>query len=178
MQGFLQKINIFDFWIKMLDTDTMNKYLASLSVLFLSLFITLPVFADTLILTHVGTMETKGKKFNQWWYEPQRVVLKGVGSKGANIDVTVDGKFNTIKSSIDDGKWSYDLGTLEIADHSIIVGSGEESYRFVLTIGSPAPADMNETKGGLPEAGMLFPLLVMVGLSATLIYFGFKKESI
>lgn len=155
----------------------MNKYITSLAVLFLALFITLPVFAETLSLTHIGTMETKGVKYNQWWYEPQRVVLKGTGSKGANIDVTLDGKFNTIKSSVDDGKWSYDLGILEIADHSIVIGSGDESYRFVLTVGTPRPANMNgETKGGLPESGVLFPIIALTGLAGTLIYFGFKKS--
>lgn len=155
----------------------MNKYVTSLAVLFLALFITLPVFAETLVLTHIGTMETKGVKYNQWWYEPQRVALKGTGSKGANIDITLDGKFNTIKSSIEEGKWSYDLGTLEAADHSIVIGSGEESYRFVLTIGSPPPADMKGgTKGGLPEAGTLIPLVMLTGLAGTLIYFGFKKS--
>lgn len=157
----------------------MNKYITSLAVLFLALFITLPVFAETLSLTHIGTMETKGVKYNQWWYEPQKVVLKGTGSKGANIDVTIDGKFNTIKASVEDGKWSYDLGNMEIADHSIVIGSGEESYRFVLTIGSAPPADMKgETKGGLPEAGVLFPLLILTGLAGTLIYFGFKKSEV
>ncbi len=154
----------------------MSKYFASLLLLFLSLFIALPVFAETLVLTHIGTMETKGVKYNQWWYEPQKVVLKGTGSKGANIDVTVNGKFNTVKSSIEEGKWSYDLGTLTVADHSIVVSSGSESYSFILTIGSPPPADMKETKGGLPEAGILFPLLILAGLAGGLIYFGFKKS--
>jgi len=156
----------------------MTKYLASLFVLFLSLCLALPVMADTLSLTHIGAMETKGVKYNQWWYEPQRVILKGVGSKGANIDVTLNGKFNTIKSNVEDGKWSYDLGTLEIADHNIVIGSGDESYSFVLTIGSSRPADMGgDTKGGLPEAGVVLPILLLMSVAGVLIYFGFKKES-
>lgn len=143
----------------------------------LSLFLASPVFADDLILTHIGTMETKGKKFNQWWYEPQQVVLKGTGSKGANIDVTVDGKFNTIKSNVSDGTWSYNLGTLSAADHNIIVGSGTESYSFILTIGSAPPADMNTTKGGLPEAGGALPLFGLLSASAGLILYSFKRKS-
>lgn len=155
----------------------MNKKIVSLFVLFIALFIAVPVFAETLVLTHIGTMETKGVKYNQWWYEPQRVVLKGTGSKGANIDVTVDGKFNTIKSSVADGTWSYDMGTLEIADHSVVIGSGDESYSFVLTVGSTPPADMKGgTKGGLPQSGGLLPLIIVTGLGAVLVYFGFKKS--
>lgn len=145
-------------------------------LLTLSLVITPSVFADDLILTHIGGMATQGKKFNQWWYEPQKVVLKGVGSKAANIDVTIDGKFNTIRSSATDGTWVYDLGELTVADHSIILGSGKESYSFVLTIGSAAPADMGTTKGGLPTAGGLLPLMGLISLAGVLIYAGFKKS--
>jgi hypothetical protein len=154
----------------------MNKYFGLLSLIVLSLFITLPVFAETLTLTHIGAMETKGAKYNQWWYEPQQVKLKGTGSKGANIDITVDGKFNTIKSNIEDGTWSYDLGNMPVADHNIIIGSGEESYSFILTIGSSKPADMKDTKGGLPEAGGVVPLVILTGIAGTLIYFSFKKS--
>lgn len=142
----------------------------------ISLLFATPVFADDLILTHIGAMETKGKKFNQWWYEPQKVVLKGTGSKGANIDVTVDGTFNTVKASVTDGTWSYDLGTMSAADHSIVVGSGTESYSFVLTIGSAPPADMSTTKGGLPEAGGALPLFGLLSASAGLIYYSFRKK--
>ncbi|MCX6732251.1 MAG: hypothetical protein NTV98_01795 [Candidatus Roizmanbacteria bacterium] len=145
-------------------------------LLTLSLVITPSVFADDLILTNIGGLATQGKKFNQWWYEPQRVVLKGVGSKAANIDITIDGKFNTIHSSTTDGTWSYDLGNLSVADHSIILGSGTESYSFVLTIGSTAPADMNTTKGGLPTAGGLLPLIGLASLAGVLIYVGFRKS--
>jgi hypothetical protein len=140
------------------------------------LFITQPVSADDLILTHIGSMTTQGKKFNQWWYEPQKVTLKGVGSKGANIDITIDGKFNTIHSSTTDGTWVYDLGELTVADHSIIIGSGTESYSFVLTVGSAAPADMGTTKGGLPTAGGLLPLVGLLSLAGVLIYVGFRKS--
>lgn len=142
----------------------------------ITLFIVQPVFADDLILTQIGGMATQGKKFNQWWYEPQNVVLKGTGSKAANIDVTIDGKFNTIRSSVTDGTWSYDLGTLSLADHSIILGSGNQSYSFILTIGSAAPANMDSTKGGLPTAGGLLPLVGLISLAGVLIYAGFRKS--
>jgi hypothetical protein len=142
----------------------------------LSLFITQSVFADDLVLTQIGGMATQGKKFNQWWYEPQRVILKGTGSKAANIDVTLDGKFNTIRSSEKDGSWTYDLGTLAIADHSVVVGSGDQSYSFILTIGSSPPANMSDTKGGLPTAGGFLPLIGLISIAGGLIYFGLRKS--
>lgn len=158
----------------MTHTESMRIILALFVTI--SLLVASPVFADDLILTHIGVMETKGKKFNQWWYEPQQVVLKGTGSKGANIDVTVDGKFNTIKANVADGTWSYDLGMMPVADHNIIIGSGTESYSFILTIGSAPPADMNTTKGGLPEAGGALPLFGLLSASAGLIYYSFRKK--
>ena len=145
-------------------------------LLTLSLFITQPVFAEDLILTDIGGLSTQGKKFNQWWYEPQKVVLKGWGSKGANIDVTLDGKFNVTKANGENGFWSYDLGTLTIADHNVIVASGNQSYSFILTIGTAAPTDMNSAKGGLPTAGAILPLAGLISLAGVLIYLGLRKS--
>lgn len=157
-------------------THTISMY--KLFALFAALFVFVStVSADTLVLTHIGAMETKGVKYNQWWYEPQQVVLKGTGSKLANIDITIDGKFNTIKSDAA-GKWSYSLGTLDIADHQIRIGSGEESYSFILTIGSAKPADVATTKGGLPETGNYLPLVGILGVGALLVFYSFKKEKI
>lgn len=156
----------------------MNKYASFLTVLFLLLFITLPVFADSLVLTHIGAMETRGVKYNQWWYEPQQVKLKGTGSKGANIDITIDGKLETIKVDITEGKWIYDLGTLAVADHSVVVGSGGDLYSFILTVGSTKPADMSGTKGGLPEAGQMIPLLIVIGAAGLLITYSLRKEQV
>ena len=145
-------------------------------LLTLSVFISQPVFAEEFILSDIGGLATQGKKFNQWWYEPQRVILKGTGSRGANIDVTLDGKFNVTKASVEDGSWKYDMGTLDIADHNVIVASGNQSYSFILTIGSAPPADMNATKGGLPTAGGVLPLAGLAVVAGGLIFYSFKRK--
>lgn len=140
------------------------------------LFFTQAVSAEEFVVTDIGALKTQGKKFNQWWYEPQRVVLKGTGSRGANIDVTVDGKFNTVHADVNNGTWQFDAGTLSVADHSFIVGSGTQSYSFILTIGSAPPADMNTTKGGLPQAGAVLPLVGITSLAGALIFYSFKRR--
>jgi len=145
-------------------------------LLTLSLLLVKPVFAEDLILTHIGGLSTQGKVLNHWWYEPQRVILKGTGSKGANIDITINGKFNVAKASVEDGSWSYDMGTLEIADHNVIVASGNTSQSFILTIGSSPPADMSGTKGGLPEAGSVLPIMGIVAAASALIFYSFKRQ--
>lgn len=150
-----------------------NFFLFVLFVFFFAHF----TFAAEFTLTHIGAMETKGVRYNQWWYEPQQVVLKGTGSKLANIDVTLDGRTQTIKSD-SEGKWSHNLGTLDIADHQVQIGSGTDLYSFVLTIGSAPPADMNSTKGGLPEAGIVGPLVGIVGIGALLVLYSFKRKEV
>ena len=163
----------------MFDT---NIHMRILIAIFLScfLFITQPVFAEEFVVTHVGAVATQGKKLNQWWYEPQRVILKGTGSRGANIDVTLDGKFNVTKANVDNGAWQFDLGTLSVADHNVIVASGDQSYSFILTIGSSPPADMSSgnSKGGLPAAGSIIPLAGIIGIAGALIFYGFKKRDV
>ena len=156
-------------------THTMRTIIAIL--LTLSFVIISPVFADDLMLTKIGGMDTMGKKFNQWWYMPQQAVLKGTGSKGANIDVTVDGKFNTVKANVADGTWSFDLGTLAVADHNIVVASGDQSYSFILTIGS-SPVVSQDTKGGLPVTGGELPLIGLVVVASGLIFYGFMRKEV
>jgi len=145
-------------------------------ILTLSFFITQPVFAEDFLLNQIGGLPTQGKKMNQWWYEPQQVVLKGTGSRGANIDITLDGKFNVTKASVDNGAWSFDLGNLSIADHSIIVASGDQSYPFVLTIGSAAPAAGAANKSILPITGGILPLVGIISVAGVLIFLGLKKN--
>jgi len=147
-------------------------------LLTLSFLVIKPVFAEDVTLTHIGGMATQGKILNHWWYEPQQVVLKGTGSKGANIDVTLDGKFNVTKASAEDGSWSYDLGTLTVADHNIVVASGSQSNSFILTIRSAPPADMTGTKGELPVTGSVLPILGVLGVAGALIFYSFKRKEI
>lgn len=160
----------------------MNRYLAFLSLSFfallLSLTIVLPVFAEEFAISHIGGMATQGKKFNQWWYEPQRVVLKGTAPKESNIALTFDNKTETIKVN-SDGNWTFDMGTLEIADHAVSLTSGINSYKFLLSIGSAPPANMNgDTKSGLPEAGGILPLIGIVGVAGALIFYSLKKKDL
>lgn len=155
----------------------MRIFISILFITFFTLFFSHNVYAADFTLTHIGAMETKGVRYNQWWYEPVQVVLKGTGSKKANIDISIDGKTETIKSD-PEGNWSYNLGTLDIADHHVRIGSGDESYSFILTIGSAPSADMSTTKGGLPEAGIMGPLIGIVGIGALLVLYSFKKKEV
>jgi len=137
--------------------------------------------AEDFTLQKIGALNVNGKYYNHWWYEPTKLVLEGTGSKGANIDVYVDGSVKTIKASVEDGAWKYEHGTeLEKKDHDIKVSSGGKDIAFVLTIGSsaiPENAGLTEDKGSLPEAGTFAPLVVLLGLGGFLVYNSFRQRS-
>lgn len=141
------------------------------------MFFSTTVFAEPFVLEKIGALQTLGKKYNRWYYEPQRVTLSGTGSRGANIDITLDGQFNTVKASVQDGKWLFDPGKmLEKADHSITVASGNESYPFILTIGSATESAQSNT--AMPIAGNLLPFVGVGLISGYLIYLGLRKDSV
>lgn len=137
-------------------------------------------FAEEFALTKIGALNVDGKYFNHWWYEPTRLTLEGTGSRGANIDIYVDDAVKTIKASAEDGKWKYSHETeLEKKDHNITVASGDRKIAFVLTVGAASvPEDqMAKATDILPETGAFLPILGLVGVAGTLIYFGFRKEN-
>lgn len=134
-------------------------------------------FADGLSLTKIGALDVNGKYFTHWWYEPTNLTLEGTGSKGANIDVYIDNGVKTIKASVEDGKWKYTHeGQLEKKDHTVKVSSGQQNISFILTIGAGSVPEGEGTKGGLPEAGTLLPILGIVALAGFLIYYGFREK--
>ncbi|MEK7078891.1 MAG: hypothetical protein AAB929_02370 [Patescibacteria group bacterium] len=151
----------------------------ALQLLLIPLFLFVVSFAygDGLSLTKIGALDVNGKYFTHWWYEPTNLTLEGTGSKGANIDVYIDNGVKTIKASVEDGKWKYvHEGQLEKKDHNVKVSSGEQNISFILTIGAGSVPEGEGTKGGLPEAGILLPLLGIIGLASFLIYYGFRER--
>lgn len=156
----------------------MNKLFSTFLLLILSLFLSSSAHAaDSFSLTHIGGLATNGLKYNQWWYEPQRVVLKGTAPKESNIALTFDNKTETIKVD-GNGNWTFDMGTLEIADHAVSLTLDSTRYSFVLSIGSSPPADMSGTKGGLPSAGQVAPFIGLLALASLLIFYSLRKERV
>jgi hypothetical protein len=141
-----------------------------------SLIFTQPVFAEEFVLHSIGAFSTQGKWLNQWWYESQRVIFKGSGSRGANIDVTLDGKFNTVKADVNNGLWQFDAGTISASDHSVIIASGDQSHSFILSIGSAPSASESAAKGEMPTAGSVIPVVGIIGLAGGLIIYSFKRK--
>ncbi len=147
-------------------------------ITFAFLFATSLVIASELTITKIGTLAVS-KRFNQWWFSGTRPTFEGIGSKGANIDITIDGVFKTIKAGADNGLWKYTPDKdLEPKDHSVIIASGDDSYSFTLTIGSDMPAPTgNSAVSELPQTGFLLPGILFGSLAVALFYFGLRENS-
>jgi len=160
--------------------------MSKLNTLFLMLFLftfilVSPTFAEDFSLKKIGTLDVNGKYYSHWWFSGTKPVFEGTGSRGANIDVTIDSDFKTVKASTTDGSWKFTPeGNLEKKDHSVTIASGNDKISFVLTIGSDMPADAN-TKGAiseLPQTGILVPSILLVAFSSILIYYGIRGKLI
>jgi len=149
-----------------------------IALIIMSFIFSVSVYADSLVLQKIGALTTQGKKYNRWYYEPQKVSFSGTASKGANVDITLDGQFTTVKASAADGAWLFSPPQdLQVADHSVIVASGNESYPFILTIGSAASGAAQLGQNGvLPETGYVLPLIGVGILASYLIYVGLRKN--
>ncbi len=138
-------------------------------------------FAEEFALTKIGTLSVTKPYYSHWWFSESRPTLRGTGSRGANIDITIDSVFKTVKAGIDDGYWEFTPETpLEKNDHTVVVASGTDQISFILTIGSDMPADA-KTKGGvseLPQTGNLLPTVIVIALAGGFLYLGFRGKVI
>lgn len=150
-----------------------------LLIIFSCFILQYPVQAEEFSLQKIGTLNVDGKYYTHWWFSGTKPVLQGTGSRGANIDITIDSDFKTIKASETDGSWKYTPeAALEKKDHSVTIASGTDKISFILTIGSDMPADA-QTKGGvseLPQTGNLIPTILLITLTSVLLYYGLRGK--
>lgn len=143
------------------------------------LIIPASVLAEGLTLTKIGALNVNGKYYNHWYYEPTRLTLEGTGSKGANIDIYIDGAVKTIKASTADGSWKYSHDTeLEKKDHTVKIASGNQEISFILTIGTASVPEGSQqaSNGELPQTGVFIPVLGLLLLGGFLVYYGFREK--
>ena len=161
----------------------MGKYF---TVIFLSaiLFISTASYsqAATFSLTKIGSLDTQGKQYSQWWYTGSNPKLVGTADASAQVTITIDTQSNTATADAS-GNWSYISSTLSTGDHKIVLASSTQSYSFTLTIGSNVPAtttsnsSTTSTTGTptsqLPVTGSVVGLIFLSIIAAIGIIFGF-----
>lgn len=133
------------------------------------------VSAASLQLTKIGTLETNGKMYSQWWYSGMSPTLLGLATNNAQVDITIDSDTTTVYAT-DGGTWSYTPASLTTGDHTVKIDSSGETISFTLTLGSDVPQNASDSSKltKLPQTGGLLPIMTVVGASALLLGVGFK----
>ena len=140
--------------------------LKKITIIFLLLlFSTSTAYAAEFSLTHIGSLNTEGKKYSQWWYTGLRPTLKGTAAESSTITINIDGHdFQTTAN--DSGLWSYAPDPpLSAEDHAIVLTNNESVYNFTLTLGSSnvqAGSGEMSSDDTLPAAGILLPTLFLI----------------
>ena len=127
------------------------------------LFFTLAIFVVSswvlsadLSLTKIGSLDTGGKVYSEWWYTGTNPVFQG--NAVANSTVTVKIDENTYTASANEsGLWSYST-SLASGDHAVEISEGQSKYSFTLHIGQDVPAgagsaDTQESTSAVPSTG-------------------------
>jgi len=152
----------------------------------ISLLLTLSVsavFAADLSLTNIGALATSGKTYSEWWYTGTLPLLKGTAESSSDVTVTInDEQFST--SADDSGAWSFYSEKLIEGEHSVSIGSGDQTYSFTLHLGQGLPSDLGATSETtqstvVPATGTGQLVALVAGISAIVLgwYFYSSKKA-
>lgn len=131
------------------------------------------VFAAGLTLTHIGSLETSGNTYSEWWYTGTEPVLKGTAEASSTVTILVNGEEYTTTAD-ESGNWTFYSESLTEGDHEITLSSGEETYSFTLHLGQAVPSDLGSTTTettastgtAVPETGIGQLFALVGGVSA------------
>jgi len=136
------------------------------------------VVASGFQLTSIGSVDTTGLQYSEWWYQSPNPTLSGVTSSGGTVEVSVNGSVATVTAD-GNGEWTTTTSTPE-GDHTITLTSNGSVITFTLHIGQTMPDNIATASGTgsstQPVAGNATPtmLLVMSGIAA--LVFGLKLK--
>lgn len=132
--------------------DSMKRLLLITTLLLLSYS---PIFASGFQLKNIGSLDTKGMAYTEWWYSTENPPLYGTTTVGDTVTITIDDVSNS--ANVDaSGNWSYNPTTLTTGDHTVAITGGAGSQTFTLHIGSSIPANVSApTESNMPVAGII-----------------------
>ncbi len=144
------------------------------------------VFSASLSLTKIGSLDTTGKNFSEWWYTQTSATLTGTAADGSQVSVKVGDAANNV--NVTSGAWSYTL-TGESKDYPIEISQGTEKITFTLHLGQMLPdtvpsGSSPQTAGAVPETGYNQLIAISLGVGIVLLasYFYFwgdlKKKTV
>jgi hypothetical protein len=123
-----------------------------------------PLFASGFQLQSIGTLDTTGYQYGEWWYSSPNPTLSGTTEPQATIEVTVDGVSQTITAD-SSGNWSAPT-TMSEGDHTVSLSSSTGNYTFTVHIAQSMPAGV-----GTPSA-MTQPVAGNASLTLAILFLG------
>ncbi len=172
----------------------MNFLFKNLKTLFvlplLAIFSMFSVSAASLSLTKLGTIDTAGSNYSEWWYTNTSALLTGTAAVGQKVNIKVDSTAASVDPA-SSGAWSYQL-TGESKDYKIEISQGSEKISFVLHLGQQLPQNItqgttnqtNQSTTPTPVTGFNQIIALSLGLGIILLasYFYFwgdtRKKSV
>ncbi len=149
----------------------MRKKLTAIFILSLALLFLAnphPVLASAFNLKSIGSLNTDGKLYPQWWYSNLQPTLAGEAIASNTIDIVIDTEaYQTTADA--SGNWSFTPPTaLTAGDHSITLTSDGSSINFTLTLGTDNVEwdSVGTGSATLPTVGFVWPtfFLLLTGL--------------
>ena len=114
-----------------------------IAAILLTVFISRPLYAASLSLTHIGSLATDGSTYSEWWYSTTNPLLKGTAEDGVEVKVSIDSQEYTTTAD-SSGMWSYQT-SLSSQDYSIVISSGGEQLSFTLHAGQSMDSSTTTT---------------------------------
>lgn len=157
-----------------------GKIKGTILVIILSVSFSTFVFSAALSLTKIGSLDTAGKNYSEWWYTSTSATLSGTAADGSQVSVKVGETTNAV--NVTSGAWSYDF-TGENKDYNIEISQGSEKISFVLHLGQTLPGNVvagsSPQSEGVPETGYNQIIAISLGVGIVLLasYFYFWGDS-
>lgn len=134
---------------------------AALLSLCLLLISVMPVGAAGFVLNSIGSLQTQGNQYPEWWYQGDNPTLAGTAAPNATVDVNVGGTSQTVTAD-NSGNWSA-ATSVTTGDHTVTLTSGGSTITFTLHLDQTMPEGVNAPAAATqPTAGVALPTLLLV----------------
>jgi hypothetical protein len=122
---------------------------------------TAPTFASGFVLQNIGSLDTGGNQYGEWWYQSQNPTLSGITAPSATVEVSVNGTVQTVTADAS-GHWTATT-TMPAGDHSVSLNSSGSVISFTLHINQTMPTGISAPAAATqPVAGITTPTLFLI----------------
>jgi hypothetical protein len=163
---------------------TLKKIHKSLVTFSIAVLLFSYTFAGNLSLLKIGTLDTGGKTYPEWWYKGASPVLSGMASVGTDVTIRI-GETSVTSTPDASGAWTY-ATNLENGDYVIQITQEPDTISFTLHLGQDmnagATTQPSTTQPGdpvVPDTGFNQYVAASFGMGIILLstYFYFSTDN-